>query len=245
MSIKKKSGGQLKYIANDNIFDNITNNEAYLLGFLITDGYISKKYHKIGIQLSIKDIEHLNNIKKLISPNSNIRTSNRTLHGKIYGICCLEFTSHKIYNYLLSIGFTNQKTWSPPNLFNIIPKQYHWDYFRGIFDGDGCISHTTRKKIYYYNRLSIVSFSEGFLNSIKDFVGCGSIYKPKHKRCPDYRVNKVRNIVEICKKMYLNKDCIKLERKYEKFLEIESNCNGNRIDNNKKHWDLLAGEGNG
>ena len=64
IEVKRKD---LIYI-DETLFDSIDNEEkAYWLGFMYADGYISSKNNQIGLQLAIKDIEHLQKFNNFLN----------------------------------------------------------------------------------------------------------------------------------------------------------------------------------
>ena len=214
-----------KLTANDDFFNVIGSEQAYILGFLITDGHIEKDRPRIIINLSDKDKKHLEDIRDIISPKSIISIPTWKKTTKEYNGCTLGFTSDKIYNYLKKIGFTHNKTGNEPNLFPIIPKEYHWDYLRGIIDGDGGIyygiyNRRKNNKVFKSIRIQISSLSKRFLEEIKEFIGFGSINFSRG--CFNYYTTKHKHIVDIGDKIYYKSNLIKIERKYNKYLEVKS-----------------------
>ena len=64
--------------AIDFIFQSITTEEqAYWLGFIYSDGYITEKTNRFGIELNIEDYNHLQNLLDLMDSNLKIRTRER------------------------------------------------------------------------------------------------------------------------------------------------------------------------
>lgn len=77
------------YFINENIFEKIdTEEKAYWLGFIYADGYVSTNTYAFGIELSIKDIDHLIKFKKFLSWDGEIKISkthqfnSKSIYGK-------------------------------------------------------------------------------------------------------------------------------------------------------------------
>ena len=154
--------------SNIDFFDNWSNNMAYVLGFIAAGGCICK--NNLGnkcltIALSIKDIEYLKKIGKLLAPNKKIHTSfQKASNGKFYESCRLAIGSDYMCNKIISIGIGYNKS---SNLkFPNIPKEHISHFIRGYFDGDGSIY---KRKGFNVWILDFVG-SESFLTQISEII---------------------------------------------------------------------------
>ena len=101
-----------------------------------------------------------------------------------------------------------------------MPKKYTSHFIRGYFDGDGSIWKTNfykGGKDYYY--ANIISASKQILDDIYNYLGFGIVRKIKGK------YYEIKFCQTDCIKLFniIYKDAtFKLERKYNKFLQINS-----------------------
>lgn len=126
-------------IEHEDFFETIDSEEkAYILGLLLSDGYIIYPNRKgrspqWGITLQEKDSYILEAIKKSIGTNKKITTRNHNNSIEYY----LILTSSKMVNDLSKYGIVKQK--SKTIRLPKIDNQYMHHLIRGIFDGDGCV----------------------------------------------------------------------------------------------------------
>lgn len=140
------------------LFDRLSPDTAYLLGFIAADGCIllSKTGGTIEISLSIKDLTHLKKIKKLFRTTSVIHEGNTNFNTRRVrlNICC-----RPLVNKVMEIGIPPRK--SSVLTFPNIPDELASHFVRGYFDGDGCIRKTGDAA-----EISLLG-TEQFLTSIK------------------------------------------------------------------------------
>lgn len=112
-------------------------NMAWLLGFLASDGTISKDKNSIKIGLSSKDKEILEKIKEELKLEESHVTGYTTNTG--FDVNELFWTCAQHKEDLARYGIVPQKTFKlkPPYELD---RKYWIDYLRGYFDGDGSIS---------------------------------------------------------------------------------------------------------
>lgn len=106
---------------------------AYVVGLIATDGCLSNDGRHID--LTSKDLEQLQNFKKILKLNNKIGLKSS---GYLSQKCThVQFGNVKLYRFLLSIGLTprKSKTLGPVK----VPDKYFRDFLRGSLDGDGCI----------------------------------------------------------------------------------------------------------
>lgn len=116
-------------------FDYIDNEKkAYILGFLMADGYNEETRGRIALHLSIRDIDILEKIRLELKSSHPIRikTSN---HGK--EVCMFEVGSKRLSMSLANLGCTATKSidCKIPRIYKHLIKYF----IRGYFDGDGGI----------------------------------------------------------------------------------------------------------
>lgn len=218
-----------KYTLNEDYFDKIdTPDKAYILGFLYADGSIYKgKYNQVGLELSEVDEEILIKIKNALNSGAPLR---KRYHDKSVGyknqkpsvrfVLC----RNKICSDLENLGLHPRKTFSlslPTD--KQLPRQFFKDFFRGYFDGDGCITN------YYQGnhlkwKISLIGnpeFIEELREELKNHDIELNIYKINKLSHPMYELYCGGN--QKCKRildwMYLDANLF-LERKYQKYLKL-------------------------
>jgi len=124
-----------KYVLNEAYFDEIRDNQAYMLGFLWADGYHNVKRTVVVLSLADKDREILEAFSKELGtdkPLQFVRYKNRRWSNQYR----LNICSKRISQRLLSLGLTQAKTFTAdyPQWLN---SELHRHFIRGYFDGDG------------------------------------------------------------------------------------------------------------
>lgn len=116
-------------------FSEITTEEqAYWLGMMITDGWVSKRYANswvVGLQLQSSDVEHLQAFARFLG------SSNPALHTK-RGQSRVIVNSNRIASDLAKLGVVQRKTFE--TYLPTVSDEMMPHLLRGILDGDGCIA---------------------------------------------------------------------------------------------------------
>lgn len=136
-----------------NFFSEIkTELQAYLLGFIASDGSINNERHTLSIHINEQDNE-IFDLFKIISPNAYIQDckeyeSKALVRGKTVkntGSIRLNISSKILIEDLHKLGITERKTYSNMEIPKQIPNDLIIHFIRGYFDGDGCITYSIRK----------------------------------------------------------------------------------------------------
>ena len=123
----------------DTEFFKLINNEyrAYWLGFIIADASLCRT--KLGIQLQIGDVDHLENLRLHIGSTAPVRKPFRTdKNGLRKQYAAFELCSIDLVADLGNLGVLPNKSLCVPHVDVPIGLEHH--YWRGIFDGDGLLS---------------------------------------------------------------------------------------------------------
>lgn len=150
-----------EYFYDKSFFGEInTEEKAYWLGFIYADGYINygkkdskSSSYELGIELSIKDIEHLKKFNKSINGNLQIRTRFRDAFGKTFEICSIRIHCKEMVEDLLKQGICQNKSYLENNLPNL-SKDMMIPFLRGYFDGDGCVCEDKKLKALRFDYCS-------------------------------------------------------------------------------------------
>lgn len=234
VQIKAKKLGLKKYsyTCNHDFFESIqTEEQAYWLGFISADGWISISdtgSGVLGIELQRGDIEHLKKFNKCIQGNYKIDTFEKTcsLSSKESRnkMCRIRIYSKKMVNDLINLGITSHKTYDMPYPkidANLLPH-----YIRGYFDGDGCVrlrTYTTSQgEVVKYPICDITSHDKIFLEHLREDIYnkkqiCSYIYPDK----TNYRLytHAREHSLSFLKYLYHNAS-IYLDRKFKIYQEI-------------------------
>lgn len=113
-----------------------TEEKAYFLGFLFSDGNVSKRDNAVRLNLQKEDKDILYTFAKLLYPNENLDERVKPDRNGFY-VCAY---SKDMKKALLKHGCTEAKTF---NLNLPMLNDYLFRHFvRGFFDGDGCLNIT-------------------------------------------------------------------------------------------------------
>lgn len=194
-------------------FDNIdTEEKAYILGFLLADGWITSDGKYVGFCVTESDVDILEKIKAALKSKSKIATPTNS-GFKSRPRKTLEIGSIYLVKALVNLGVTTTKSYDAR--LPTISKHLLLHLLRGLFDGDGSFSNNTPL---------IVSCSLDLVNDIhrvifEEYSISLSIYKQEHKQgATSYKIAFKKGGFNILCKMY-NQPKIVLSRKMLKFTE--------------------------
>ena len=170
LKVKKRFG---RVRINEEYFDNIdTEAKAYILGFILADGYIqkSRNNYSLNINNSIDDTSAIEIIKNEISPEGSILHSNKQIGAKFrkpqlsIRVCSTKLCITLMEKY----GIKPAKTFIEDYQFNfeLIPQDLIRHFIRGYFDGDGSVSAHKYQKVFFFN----FSFVFNSLNLCEQFA---------------------------------------------------------------------------
>ena len=225
VNLKLRIGSNSRVNAlNESFFDVIdTPDKAYVLGWIISDGYVNK----YKLTFCIKDLEILEKIKLIMKSEHKISNTNyydkRT--NKTYSRYSLQITSKKLIDSLNKLGIYQAKSFTVdlPN----IPKNLYQHLIRGIFDGDGYIGMSAGKTGNIIPRFSMI-VSEKLYDKLEPifnelditFMSPEIIAVEDKNRILKIRVYRKSELSKFFNYIYGNGDVTKLERKYTKFKNL-------------------------
>jgi len=108
---------------------------AWLVGIVMSDGYVSNPKFGKFIRIAMCDKDVVFNIAKLIDYKGNIIHKHNEYNKDVF---ILTVGGKYIWNFFVDLGITYNK--SAKLKFPVLPETYIDSCIRGIFDGDGSIS---------------------------------------------------------------------------------------------------------
>lgn len=212
---------------NENYFDNVdTPNKAYILGWIMSDGYVSKNKLVFGL----KDLEILEFIKNETESGHKIsevfKYDKRT--NKTYQQYVLQICSKKMSESLNKLGIHQSKSFTV-NLPKI-DKILHPHLIRGLFDGDGYVGEGKNSAGDSYPRFSLILSEKLYNNLIPIFNNLNiELKKPcivaeqNGDLILKLRVYRKKDLRCFFNYIYGDGNVSKLNRKYNKFKELLGN----------------------
>ncbi|PEE06778.1 LAGLIDADG family homing endonuclease [Bacillus pseudomycoides] len=155
-NVEKRARGswKRKYNLNEDYFKRWSNTMAYILGFFIADGVITKDNQTVSI--SQKESAILEDIKIKLNSNQLLYKNKNT------GVYMLNLNSKIMKNDLINLhGIMPCKSYDVQ--FPFVPKEYLHHFIRGYFDGDGYVNYPTYT-------VSFVGGSHSFMNSLNEVL---------------------------------------------------------------------------
>jgi len=151
---------RLKYLFDDNFFNNKNEESFYWAGFIYGDGCIEKRNnnYKLKIQLKYSDIDHLKLFLKNIKSNHKIQyhkqfENRESFKKNYYESCILKISSTKLANSLkdnFNIYPNKTKTIFIPD--NILNSNLFNHFLRGLIDADGSYDLKSHKMTLAVNK---------------------------------------------------------------------------------------------
>lgn len=157
--VPRRNKNARKYYINDSFLNNIEEEQAYFLGYMITDGYVNEQRESFSFRCHKNDRQLIEDLLKVLNSNYPIRQ---------YGnVITVEMKSKQIVQDLIKFGITQRKT------FDVkvpkIPQNVWLPFIRGVIDGDGSIGLYEHKSGSKFT-IRITSGSKEFLEGIKEMI---------------------------------------------------------------------------
>lgn len=205
-----RSNPNCKYTFDDNFFKQIDSNEkAYLLGWIGSDGCITKRGFTVSINR--RDIKCLTIIKNIICTKIPIVKFETENENSISKMAKFSINSQEISKDLCKIFSINPGKKSDTINFPInLEQKFLWNFLRGYFDGDGCITNVSNKVI---PKITYTSQSNKILNGIKTFTHFPFLHYSYEN------INRIElqsyEAIKFLDALYKNSKNLKLERKFK------------------------------
>lgn len=150
-----------RYTLDETCFSSITNEGAYFLGLIASDGCLY--HHKndnrqdiLRICLQKDDCEILEKLKIFLGTTKPVTYNSHKNNGKLCHYASLEISSNKIVSDIINLGIGFKKTYS--NCIPNIDMKYMSHFIRGYFDGDGSIFRKHNNSLLSSYVISISGF---------------------------------------------------------------------------------------
>lgn len=216
-----------KNIINVNEYKDVLDPKiAYILGLIWTDGYVGFANNKSKTP-SIKhscvyyDSSNSDDIFKYLNWR-NFKSENKKSIGE-NTMSMNWVSSRELGNYLIENNYRekNKGTYIYNNFNNLTNH-----FFRGLLDGDGCITISNSNKKYKQTAIYFSSSAEQnwvFLTNVLDKINVKykiRVIKDIRGQSSQLYINESLSIYNFCEFIYKDSDGIRLERKYNKYLEF-------------------------
>lgn len=211
-----------------------TEEKAYWLGFIAADGNIRKDLLECSIAVQECDSKHLEKLSKCFDDYYMVKHYNYSYSHPIAEIricskqCCLDLEKYGIVpNKSLTLKINKE----------LIPDNLLKDFIRGYFDGNGSVYCLTPNRSSGYNYeewgCNFVGSYEMMLLIKVFFKSDKSIIKRKSVFSIDW--GGTLSTYEVLEKLYKN-STISLDRKKEKFLELQSSQRLNKLVSKRDYF---------
>lgn len=222
-NVEKVAWRKVNKNLKDDFFEVIdTEEKAYLLGLMTTDGYVkvysNRNSNTIGISLQLGDIELIEWIKQTLCIDGKIQYDKRPNKE----CCTIEWSSQKMVKDLSQYGVIPNKTYLLTKLTKKIPSELYHHYLRGLYDGDG-ICHIVDDKFYDPN-VGFCGYSEDFVRDFQYAVD-RIINKKQHNQIRKQNAYQCswrgrQQVLKILNALYKDSTCC-LKRKHDKYIKLK------------------------
>ncbi len=207
----------------NDVFLNMTDEDCYIIGFIMADGHLREDNNSILITLAEIDVNILRKMSFYIMSKDTvkfIKKRNEREQNKnsfaIYNKC--------LYNRLVNIGVKPGRKTGKEKFIDFGNDDKTNAFIRGYFDGDGCVRVYKRKykKVYYDKvKVTFTCANKKMLLNLKSYLIRHGIKIPKHaiypkEGCYSLDFSSIDSVHKFGNLIYKNSS-MHLERKYNKF----------------------------
>ena len=211
-----------------------TNEKAYFLGILITDGnvFIKNKTYKVSITLQEQDKYLIEEFCKEIKLNKKVTSDCR-------GCYSVQVCSKKMCEDLRKYHISPNKTFTIK--LPQIDDKYMSHFLRGCVDGDGSVGFYERKNRCSHKKIiRLCSASKTFLEEVKNYLSQklgigGFIREEKKDKLFQIYYNENNDVYKLISYLY-NDASIHMKRKYDKVLLIKKELENTEITKENKEF---------
>lgn len=174
---------QRKYGLNDRVFDVITPESAYWIGYLYGDGNCTQE-NKVRMFLAWEDKDLAYSFRDFIGSIDRPIKEVRNQWGQYAAI---EFRSWRVHNIIRKYGLTKCKKDRGSVHPDLLQYDVAPDFIRGVFDADGCFYYDGNHKNHLFAEITgympllkcikNVLVSRGVINEGKKIVKNGSVFR--------------------------------------------------------------------
>ncbi len=216
------------FSVNPEHFLNIQTKEvAYILGLLWADGNIFS--NRVSIEMIQSDML---DIEKIFDYVGAWRKSKRKRKNQ-QATLTVHIGNKHIAKFLIEHDFGPRRTVSPNKILDKIPKELRYYFFRGLFDGDGCVFFKKYKRVSQYMFICGNFYQDwDFVEKLYQTLGIEykiirrkQIYKnkPVKHNASLIRIYKKDSLRKFINYLYKDYDNMGIKRKYEKSMQILEN----------------------
>ena len=239
VKIRNRFDSKLGYNANKNFFkdrENWTQKQSYFLGWLLSDGNITKNFSGLRIRLQERDGRILEILKDIIGYSGPLLYEKRNTIGDLikknscsvqnrWGLC---ISNTEMVRELQSLGIPQNKTNRLP-FPDYIKKDLIHHFLRGFYEGDGTISYSSTGKnnlTFDIHLIATEEFGKEVTKILKEKLNIDAKTYSKGHACNNMQNGNVRivftgiyNGLKFFNYIYKDADYV-LKRKFRKFLRI-------------------------
>lgn len=190
-----------------------TEEDAYILGFMLADAYVCEQRHAVRIKLHHKDEDILHKINKYLDSDVEIKHEYHNITGN--KLSYLYFSSVELIETLKKYGICRNKSLKE-TFYHNMPNELKRHYVRGLVDGDGFIrKSTSQKQIGLCGSYDVVENTAKFLiEQLSLNVDADNAVKNRETEGLYEVVFCGKNAISVMKFLYEDSK-IYLDRKYE------------------------------
>lgn len=170
-----------KYELNETVFDTVTPDMCYWVGFLYGDGSCTNE-NKVRLSLSYTDHQQLIRFRNFIGNDEKpIKLWERDGHQ----YCTFETRSWKLHNALSKYQVTRVKK----NRTRLHIDMFNKDFIRGLFDADGTFYYDGRNKDVLFTE---ITGYKPVLKDVKNILTSAGVISDKKKIVKNGKIFRIR-----------------------------------------------------
>lgn len=213
-----------KYFIDSTCLDEVTPKSAWILGWFVSDGFVSKKENYFGIKLAPRDASLLSMVKQYFQYSGPILDAKSKLKGskKIYRCKLLKMSSAPLRERLIELGVRPAKTGKETYLDCIDSPELDRAFIQGIYEGDGSLlRYPSRMKFQIVGTWQLLSAIQ---TKLIEYIGVNKTKLHCHSRSKNHymlQYSGCQQVPRIADWIYSG-STMRLKRKYDVYMKMRS-----------------------